>query len=363
MARGDEQLARQNQAYADAIRGYRAPPVVDQAKVEQAAKEAKEAAYRVQAYKQAQDFKAQRNQDIAEGAKMGEKYFGNQALGRVNENRSADIQSILNQRKAQSAGYTPEELQVMRSQNMGQILQNQAAASRDLARQQARSGVRGAIASNQQSSLQNQNQGVLANQEQQLFLNNIAAKRQGLNDYQSGVQGAEANELARRQYNLGNQGQELAGKLSTTFGLANLGTQERAAAMQSILGTKAADAYQKIADGQDTSMCCFIFLEARYGNGTMDSVVRRFRDENMTDRNRRGYYKLSQVLVPFMRKSRVVKWIVRATMTTPLVAYGKYHYGQSRLGGIFAPLKRFWLGVFDYLGDDHAFIRENGEIV
>ena len=35
-------------------------------------------------------------------------------------------------------------------------------------------------------------------------------------------------------------------------------------------------------------------LEARYGDGTMDEVVRRYRDEHMTDRNRRGYYKVAE---------------------------------------------------------------------
>ena len=110
-------------------------------------------------------------------------------------------------------------------------------------------------------------------------------------------------------------------------------------------------------------MCCFIFLEARYGNGTMDAVVRRFRDENMTERNRRGYYKVSEVLVPLMRKSKLIKTLVQVTMTSPLVAYGKYHYGINRWGVVFRPIKNFWLRVFDYLGQDHEFVRENGEVV
>jgi len=109
--------------------------------------------------------------------------------------------------------------------------------------------------------------------------------------------------------------------------------------------------------------CCFIFLEARYGDGTMDEVVRRFRDEHMTVRNQRGYYKLSEVLVPLMRKSRLVKGLVRVTMTDPLVAYGKWHYSKRGLGFLFAPVKNFWLGVFDYLGQEHPFIRESGEVV
>jgi len=127
-------------------------------------------------------------------------------------------------------------------------------------------------------------------------------------------------------------------------------------------------AAKKKAEGQRSGGgggggCCFIFLEARYGNGTMDEVVRKFRDENMTDRNRRGYYKLTEVLVPLMRKSWVAKSLVRTLMTDPLVSYGKYYYKKGRIGRIFSPVKNFWLGVFDYLGQDHKYIRENGEVV
>lgn len=109
--------------------------------------------------------------------------------------------------------------------------------------------------------------------------------------------------------------------------------------------------------------CCFIMLEARYGDGTMDKVVRRYRDEYMTDKNRRGYYKLAEVLVPLMRKSKAVKWLVSKTMTDPLVAYGKYYYGENKTGVIFTPVKNFWMKLFDTLGGDTKFIRENGEVV
>ncbi len=109
--------------------------------------------------------------------------------------------------------------------------------------------------------------------------------------------------------------------------------------------------------------CCFIFLEARYGDGTMDGVVRRFRDEKLTPRLQRGYYKLSEVLVPLMRKSRAIKLMVRLFMTDPMVSYGKFYYGENRHGFIFKPVKNFWLRTFDYLGLDHKFVRENGETI
>ena len=104
-------------------------------------------------------------------------------------------------------------------------------------------------------------------------------------------------------------------------------------------------------------------LEARYGDGTMDAVVRRYRDEKITDHNKRGYYKLAEVFVPLMRQSKLFKFMVAKTFADPLVSYGKWHYGQNKHGWIFKPVERFWMKVFNTLGSDTKFIRENGETV
>ena len=109
--------------------------------------------------------------------------------------------------------------------------------------------------------------------------------------------------------------------------------------------------------------CCFIMLEARYGTGVMDAVVRRYRDENITDHNKRGYYKLAEVLVPLMREYRWVKGLVILTFASPLVHYAKWHYGENKWGWVFAPIKNLWMKVFNVLGTDTEFIRENGEVV
>jgi hypothetical protein len=109
--------------------------------------------------------------------------------------------------------------------------------------------------------------------------------------------------------------------------------------------------------------CCFIMLEARYGDGTMDRVVRRYRDEKVTDHNKRGYYKLAEVFVPLMRQSKLFKFMVAKTFADPLVSYGKWHYGQNKHGWIFKPVERFWMKVFNTLGSDTKFIRENGETI
>jgi len=115
--------------------------------------------------------------------------------------------------------------------------------------------------------------------------------------------------------------------------------------------------------GKGCGGCCFILLEARYGTGVMDRVVRRYRDENLTEQNRRGYYKLAEVLVPLMRKSSVFKWIVTVSLANPLVYYGKWYYGENTWGWVFSPIKSFWMRVFDTLGTDTEFIRETGEVV
>jgi hypothetical protein len=109
--------------------------------------------------------------------------------------------------------------------------------------------------------------------------------------------------------------------------------------------------------------CCFIMLEARYGDGTMDRVVRRYRDEKVTERNKRGYYKLAEVLIPLMRKSKLFSFFVVKTFADPAVCYAKWYYGENKWGWIFKPLERFWMGLFDTLGTETKFIRENGEVV
>jgi hypothetical protein len=109
--------------------------------------------------------------------------------------------------------------------------------------------------------------------------------------------------------------------------------------------------------------CCFIMLEARYGNGVMDEVVRRYRDENVTPHNCRGYYKLAEVFVPLMRKSKLFKFAVAKLFADPFVSYMKWHYGQNKHGWLFKPFQAFWMKMFDLLGQDTPFIRESGEVV
>lgn len=237
--------------------------------------------------------------------------------------------------KKQAKGYEAPELGAMRQIARGEIAGAQEAQQRQLGSRLGRGGVGGARAASIMGSQAQQGVKNAADAERKMLLDSAQMQRQG-------EQNQADFEMKRKIAAMG-----------TGAGFMSLSSSDYAAEQQALANK-----------GGSTGVCCFIFLEARYGNGTMDYVVRRFRDENMTDENRRGYYKLSEVLVPLMRKSKLVKALVRLFMTDPLVAYGKAYYGTgSKLGFIFAPVKNFWMKTFKYLGGDHEFIRENGEVV
>lgn len=154
----------------------------------------------------------------------------------------------------------------------------------------------------------------------------------------------------------------LQGQMTDATNANNYAQQNWQTRANTIAGLSQAEGQQTAALAtrqKDNGMCCFIFMEA----DALSPVVRRYRDEHMTTLNRRGYYKLSEVLVPAMRASRLVKLAVKLTMTAPLASYGNYHYNKKGIGFIFKPLKNFWMRAFDFLGGEHEFKRDNGEIV
>ena len=64
-----------------------------------------------------------------------------------------------------------------------------------------------------------------------------------------------------------------------------------------------------------------------------------------------------------MKKSKLFKQIVKLFMTDPMVSYGKYFYGKNRIGFIFKPIAKIWIGIFNLLGGNEKYIRKNGEVI
>ena len=123
------------------------------------------------------------------------------------------------------------------------------------------------------------------------------------------------------------------------------------------------DLWSGIGEGMSMAggSCCFIFIA---GHGYLHPIVRRYRDEHMTKRNRRGYYWLADRLVPLMERFKAVRRIVRFVMVDPMTSYGKYYYGINRIGVIFTPITSFWLRIFTLLGFRKPYRRKGtAEIV
>ena len=102
--------------------------------------------------------------------------------------------------------------------------------------------------------------------------------------------------------------------------------------------------------GAGLNLCCFIFLEAYHGQ--LPDVVRRYRDLKAPENSarRKGYIRMSRWLVPAMRVSGFSRIAVGCLLTRPLTCYGKYFYGQNKIGILFKPVEMFWMKLWEKLG-------------
>ena len=326
-----------------------------------------------ESYKQLQDYGKTFGSDVDARAKMGmgDAYnkINEQAMGTGDLEATALMRGQLNNQTSRDLGRFNTQAANSLNSTMGQMAMRGGVSSGAMERM-GRLSNRDAMMGRQGINAQNRDQNL------QLSINNAQTRNDMLRDVGQVQQ-------SNNQYNANaftnNQNRQLdalsrSGGVEQDINKSNINAarqdvQEQNLSshnfytedMQAYGAKQQADAQRKAS--KPSSGCCFIFLEARYGNGSMDKVVRRFRDENVSLQNQRGYYKLSEVLVPLMRKYKVVKLATRLLMTDPMVAYGKAYYGGNKLGYIFKPVVSFWLGMFNFLGADHEFIRENGELI
>ncbi len=223
----------------------------------------------------ADEARRERQADMEEGKKMGERYFAPGALGRVDDKRDAALDYLIRQRTmtAEAAGdrsdaigrvmyerqkalggMSAEEQGAYRTGNVRATQQSFQGQARDLERAQARAGVRGAAALAGRGKLAADQAGSFAEQERQLFLQNLALKREAVDKFEQSATGAEqtefarqgvardsleksltgarAEELERTKYNLDRAAREKAGMASSELGYASMG----AAALRSCSG-------------------------------------------------------------------------------------------------------------------------------
>lgn len=188
-------------------------PSINNIKSEQAARET---ALRTQA-------EASRKADMAAGRARGEELFGNNALGQIEGRRAAEVADLINRRKEQLGGLSPEEQNAFRSQALGGIQRGQQDQQRQLMARLGASGLRGGAAAAQQANLAREGLRQQAQAEQNLFTQNVDRRRQALDAFEGSMGRA-------RQEELGLLAKEKGGVLQTELGQAALGSQERGAA-------------------------------------------------------------------------------------------------------------------------------------
>jgi len=151
----------------------------------------------------------------------------------------------------------------------------------------------------------------------------------------------------------------IPGYVGGTLQAATQGMGTAAQASASVRGA-ATTATGNVASGFSSGGCCFIFIAS---HGYLHPIVRRYRDMKMTVRNRRGYYWLSDRLVPLMKRSCFVKTLVDVLMVKPMTIYGKYYFGLNKYGFVFGSITSFWLRVFSLLGFQKPYKRRGTEEV
>lgn len=177
-------------------------------------------------------------QEIAQGARFGADVLG-EGLERLGP--SEQLQQIVQQRQELAKGLTAKETQAARDVATENIQQATETQRRALAALQARTGVRGATAAQQQSQVLGEGAQRQAQFERQLLLGQREAQQQGL----AGLESTLGQVEARRRFDIGQAAAEKQAILSAGLGFAQLGSAERGATAAAQAQVQAAQAQQQ----------------------------------------------------------------------------------------------------------------------
>jgi hypothetical protein len=164
------------------------------------------------------DINNQVQTDFRSGVGFGKELVGDSSLGRLGTN--SDIRSVLEQKRKLAQGLSGAEMQAQTDVSNQNINAQTETARRQLAAAQARSGVRGATAGQQQSNIIAQGAENKANFQRDLLLRNRDAQTAGLNSLEQSASNTT-------QFDLSQAAKERFGQISTGLGIAQLGATER----------------------------------------------------------------------------------------------------------------------------------------
>jgi superfamily I DNA and/or RNA helicase len=169
---------------------------------------------------------------------------------RIEEGRTADIQDIIAQRRAQLGGFTDEETRIQRARAEESIARTEETQRRRLQAIQNIAGVRGATGAAQQLQVLQEGQRARTAFERDLILANRAEQQRTLGLLEQSIQAAEASEQSRRSQNIQieqfNLQQQLQEKELERFNLAQA-ARERFGAISFAFGKEGIDVARESA--------------------------------------------------------------------------------------------------------------------
>jgi hypothetical protein len=120
--------------------------------------------------------------------------------------------------------------------------------------------------------------------------------------------------------------------------------------LQQVQPTLEQKAFENIAYPKETMgggvSCCFIFIEGE----RFTDAVRQFRDAHFGPNSyvSKGYKLMAKWLVPWMKKSKIVKKMVQRVMLDPLLRVAIWTEKKSKTGCFYIPVGLFWCFVWGH---------------
>lgn len=317
-------------------------------------------------------------------------------LGRVSEARPEEIADLVRRRREGLQGLSSDQYSVARQQMMSQQGAAEQMAQRQLAKQQAISGIQGGMAAKQSSRLAQQLAQQRANQEQQLYLTDVGEKQKALQAYEQTVGGAVQGEQARQVFNLEQQQREQLGRQARDLTIAQLSQQQALGERQAIAaenyarqmaaagggqasggggcciiaaittaglaGIDSAQAQEIIAQSKGTANERIALVEANQDRADVLEAIDRLNDvravRDATDiKTKRGYYRFSEATLPVVKRIPGAMEIGNVVLVKPIQAI------KTKPNSFAAKVGKAWLMAWNLIGGSKPFMRSNGEVV
>lgn len=281
-----------------------------------------------------------------------------------------DLSQQIEELKKREGGYTAPENEAMWSSLANRLNAQQQAAQRALAGKQAQMGVRGGAGAAQLGRQQQQFAAQRAMAGQELNIKNIDEVSKRLQQRQQMQMQQQMADAARATLALQLEQARLDRESAERIAYENRKSQEKISEDGGcfiIFVTASSFFNHSPAQAREfaelTKTCSKPELVQIYGQNAIKAVdllnkTRFVRDHVCTDKERRGYYQLSEKIAPFVSKNNMLTSIGIEAIVKPIASIADKNANKiSKLLGM------GWIKFWGFIATKSPFIRKNGEIV